>query len=198
MGPMLLVATVVILVAVCYPVIRLMANHYGILSDIHSDAEQAQPAPAPLEQEPAPSGYPPVCDTPFKRRFGGLLSLLFILVGGGFLYGLTSGKISLDALYNRLHPPKAQTSAVVSEPSGLDWKLVDGIRWFHVTGTDSAGIGYSGWVSELFFLSSPPKSTPEGKDILEKLGLPSFKERLEAAKQLREVGSVLQQALKNN
>ncbi|HNW36995.1 MAG TPA: hypothetical protein PKM25_18795, partial [Candidatus Ozemobacteraceae bacterium] len=74
----------------------------------------------------------------------------------------------------------------------------DGVRWHLVIGTDTAGIGYSGWVSEAFFRQSPPQSSPGGKDILEKFGLPSWDERIKAAKQLKKVGNALQKALANN
>ncbi|HOY65490.1 MAG TPA: hypothetical protein PLP29_01300, partial [Candidatus Ozemobacteraceae bacterium] len=164
MDMLIFAVTILLLVIFCYPILRYLARHLGVPVDAPAQTSVAPDSP-PAVEAPLPSeSSPSTTDTPRSNKAGGFLSVCFILVGGSLLYGLSSGKLSLDGLYAKWKPPQKSSSPVASEPMGLDWRIVDGIRWFHVTGTDTAGIGYSGWVSELFFRDSPPESSPEGKD----------------------------------
>ncbi|MBP7634237.1 hypothetical protein KBA41_08685 [Candidatus Ozemobacteraceae bacterium] len=112
-----------------------------------------------------------------------------------FLYSIASGRFSVDGLCTSPTHVPAAVPRTASESHGLDWKVIDGVRWIRVTGTDSAGIGYNGWISELFIKNAPPEPSSETNDIMEKIGLPSMKEKLEGARQLRKVGKALEQAL---
>lgn len=106
---------------------------------------------------------------------------------------------SFDAAFQRFFPgrvPPPQPTLII--PQGQDWAEVDGIRWFHLLGTDSAGIGFHGWVPELAFKDNPPEPTPGGKGIMEKIGLPSVAEQVKAAKQLKKMSDELRRQNKRN
>lgn len=162
---------------------------------IASFGEREEPSP-PLE--PLSKGEPGgETEDPFAPRLplprsNGRLALAFAIVG---IFGLFLHQgFSLDQwVKDRMAPPAA---GPVADPGlrGKDWAVVDGIRWFRFLGTDSAGVGYDGWVPELAFQAAPPEPSGEG-DLLQKVGLPSVKERVEAARRLREVGKSLRQAL---
>ncbi|RCK79378.1 MAG: hypothetical protein OZSIB_0018 [Candidatus Ozemobacter sibiricus] len=111
---------------------------------------------------------------------------------GLFVFCLHEG-ISLDRLVRERWRPAAGPAAV-AVPRGEDWAIIDGVRWFRLVGTDSAGVGYQGWVSELAFNQAPPEPSGDG-DLLQKIGLPSIRERVEAARRLRQAGEALKQAL---
>ncbi|HOT29763.1 MAG TPA: hypothetical protein PLU72_16420 [Candidatus Ozemobacteraceae bacterium] len=117
------------------------------------------------------------------------------VAGVVFLYYIASGRFSIDAMYTLSETDRDHSIATASEPHGIDWKVVDGVRWFRVIGTDSAGIPYNGWISELFLRDAPPEPSSETKGIMEKIGLPSVKEKIEGARQLRKIGKALEQAL---
>lgn len=104
--------------------------------------------------------------------------------------------ISLDQFLRGKLGTSIET-AQSSEPMGKDWAMRNGLRWVYLVGTDSAGVGYRGWVSEFSFLRGLPEPTGE-QDILSRMGLPSIKERLEGARQLRKTVDALNQALKNH
>lgn len=189
-----------ILLFICiFPVIRLFAIKCGIIPDeaacekVHANIHLSGIKAGPERYDDTPDVGIAKSGFPISFR-----AISASLLGMGFLYAITSGFVSVDAVYQDLSPSRPSGPHAAAEPAGSDWKIVDGIRWFRVNGTDSAGIGYSGWVSELFFRREPPESNPEAKDLMEKIGLPSMKERLEAAKQLRNIGKSLQQALSND
>ncbi len=156
------------------------------------EREEASPpaGPWPADGPPSATEDPDVPRFPLPRS-NARLALTFAIIG---VFGLCLLQgFSLDQwVKERLGPP----AAPVIDPGlrGPDWAVVDGIRWFRFLGTDSAGVGYDGWVSELAFQTAPPEPSGEG-DLLQKVGLPSVKERVEAARRLREVGKALQQTL---
>lgn len=83
--------------------------------------------------------------------------------------------------------------------SGADWAVVDGVRWFKIVGTDSVGIGFGGWVSEMAFKGGPPASTGSSTNgIMQKLGLPTPEESVQAYKQLQKLGKDMKKQLRNN
>ena len=86
--------------------------------------------------------------------------------------------------------------ATIPIQGGEDFQQVNGIRWFHIVGTDSAGVGYMGWVSEFAFYPNPPEAASDS-DIFSAVGLPTIKERMKAIKQRKYIGDSLREALKN-
>gem|GEM_PF-2101719 len=193
--------TIIVIIAVFFPLFRLIAakaNFFpespeGELPSPESDKTQS---PTDANTEMANEPYPEVPPPPSRpRRLRGHLYTVFTLLGISLVFCLATGKISLDRLYSKHYKAKSAAAHTPNESSGEDWKVVDGIRWFRVTGTDSAGVGYSGWVSELVFRQNPPESLPAVKGFLEKLGFPSMKERLDAARQMRNISQALQKAL---
>ncbi|NLI80003.1 MAG: hypothetical protein GX442_26600 [Candidatus Riflebacteria bacterium] len=185
-----------IILAFAYGFLRMFSSRArGVAPErIASFGEREEPAPpeeALAAGEPAWETENPYAPRLPLPRSNGRLALAFAIVG---IFGLFLHQgFSLDQwVKERMGPP----AAPVTDPGlrGKDWAVVDGIRWFRFLGTDSAGVGYDGWVSELAFQAAPPESSGEG-DLLQKVGLPSVKERVEAARRLRNVGNTLRQTL---
>ena len=132
-------------------------------------------------------------NAPSRSSPGRWITILGILGAFGycFSHGFSIDRIVKSRLSNLVGSPSP-----IAENRGDDWALIDGVRWFRVIGTDTAGVGYSGWVSEFAFNDMLPASSGE-KDLLEKIGLPSIKERVKAAKQMKRIGDSLKQALKS-
>lgn len=170
---------------------RIFASRLRAVADEGWGGFTASPAAGPSrsadENEFAESAGLP----PHRTTSPGRYALIFGVVGL-FAYCVHEG-ISLDRLVkDRLLPPAGPAPATLQR--GNDWAVIDGVRWFRLVGTDSAGIGYDGWVSEYAFHQALPSPTGDG-DIFQKMGLPSIKERIEAARRLRQTGEALKQAL---
>jgi len=133
----------------------------------------------------------------FKRKGGSEIHVLLALIVFGAIIYCWKNNISIDKLvYRSFTKNLSDTPSVVH--LGVDWTIVDGVRWFKVNGTDTMGIGYHGWVSEMSFCASPPVQMPnQTKDILSKLGLPTIEERSKAIKQQKKLAAALQKALFN-
>lgn len=194
------ISTIILIFICIFPVIRFLAVKCNIIPNegtYHDRVPNIQSAAHdPSSENPVGGTHEVVVH---RSRFSGSLSALATsFLGLAFLYFILSGKLSLDLVYTGTSSSKSMEKQVASGNSGIDWKVVDGVRWFRVIGTDSAGISYSGWISELFFRREPPDSNPESKDFMEKIGLPSMKERLEGAKQMRNIGKTLQKVLSSD
>ncbi len=196
MNTFLFIATVVLVFVFVFPLMRLVAMKCGVIPPTHDHA--SLPEKADTTSQPVPMSGLPDRDPGDSAPTSGRSSFRYAastIAGIIFLYSIVSGKLSVDALYTSSAPSPDPAHTTASESSALDWKLVDGVRWFRVTGTDSAGIGYTGWISELFLRDAPPEPSSDTKGIMEKIGLPSMKEKLEGARQLRKIGKALEQAL---
>lgn len=187
MNVLLFVTTVLLVGVFVFPLIRLVALKCGIIPPIHEFP--SQPAHTPVLPE-CDAGY----EAPASGRSGFRYTLSSV-AGLIFLYCIGTGRFSIDTPHPASEPTPNTSPIRASESHGLDWKIVDGVRWFHVAGTDSAGIGYTGWISELFLRVEPPESSSDTPGIMEKISLPSMKEKLEGTRQLRKIGKALEQAL---
>lgn len=152
-----------------------------------------QAAIAPLDGFETGGYGQPDCDPPVPRRraFGP-----GTIVGFGFIavvcwFWFRYGSID-EAVWKTLQPLVGDegTGTRLDLRPDQDVCEVNGIRWFRVLGTTTTGIGYRGWVSEFGLLERPPDPVA-ATDVAALLGLPSMRERLEAAKQLREIGEEL-------
>ncbi len=125
-----------------------------------------------------------------RRSSGGTVLSLAFLGAIGYLW---SQHGSLDQMIKAWSSPASQPAPAAQAQLASDHAVIDGIRWFQLVGTDSAGVGYSGWVSELAFHQQPPEpSHASGTDaILQKLGLPTTADTVKAARQLRKLGEDL-------
>ncbi len=156
---------------------------------------------------------------PQPRRRRNLMKTVFSLVFFGTLGGAWYSFGSFDEAYRQLSarfgrnpipggiseggsppegPPLGErfTVTTINEKSDSsegtpNWMMVDGVRWFQFIGTDSGGVGYSGWVPELAFRDFPPTPSPGTKNILQKLGLPDPGETAKAIKQMKNVNKVM-------
>ena len=141
--------------------------------------------------DPADEGYP-LAEGAWKprRSLSGTFLTLAFFAGVGYVWFYHG---SLDQALKTLTPKMAPAVPVAGIAPGADHAVVDGVRWFRLVGTDSTGIGYQGWVSELAFREVPPE--PSGASgtggLLQKAGLPTPAEQVKAAKQLRKVGDQL-------
>lgn len=196
MNIILFIITVFIVFVFVFPLLRFVAMACGIIHappDTTSCSETTDSAASSTPRIDYPEDDP--SDAPSSARRAGYRYAASSVVSLLFLYFIATGRVSVDALYTATLPPDGSPRPAPSQPHGHDWKIVDGVRWFRVTGTDSAGIGYSGWTSELLLREAPPEASSDTPGILEKIGLPSVKEKLEGARQLRKVGKALEQAL---
>jgi hypothetical protein len=109
-------------------------------------------------------------------RMAALVILIFI---GYSLY-------SIGSFDKALRGPTSPDPLARSRPDGQNWRVADGIRWFHVLGTDSAGICYSGWVSERSIQPHPPVSTVgvRGNALHQQLARRTIKDRTESINNL--------------
>lgn len=192
----LFIITVLIVFAFAFPLLRFVAMACGIIPaapDSSSCSNTTEPAAASAPPTFCPEDELGVAATQARRT--GYRYAVSSLMGLLFLYFVVTGRFSVDALYTSSLPAGEPPRPAVSHHHGHDWKIVDGIRWFRVTGTDSAGIGYSGWTSELLLRDAPPEASSDTPGILEKIGIPSAKEKIEGVRQLRKVGKALEQAL---
>lgn len=190
------IITVLIIFVFVFPLLRFVAMAFGIIHappETMSCTESTESSTSSAPRIVYPENDPGVAPSPAQRT--GFRYAVSTVVSILFLYFIATGRVSVDALYTTSLPPDGSPRPTSSQLHGLDWKIVDGVRWFRVTGTDSAGIGYSGWTSEFLLREAPPETSSDTPGILEKIGLPSVKEKLEGARQLRKVGKALEQAL---
>ncbi len=104
---------------------------------------------------------------------------------------------SIDAAVQRLRgvAPGETKDPVLTLGPGQDWVDIEGIRWFKILGTDSSGMGYSGWVSELAIKKAPPLYLGSSAELITHLGFPSSKERARNAKALRKLLEDMERAV---
>lgn len=114
--------------------------------------------------------------------------------------------ISFLLFYNqdviRTLATKAETESPIElanmEPSAPKVKgevKVDGVYWYEITGRNSAGKSFKGWISEFSIKPEPAKKSVMIDSISKKLGLPTTEERVEYIKKLKYINSSLKTAL---
>jgi hypothetical protein len=176
--------------------VRFLGAHLGLINpdEPAEHAISAAPPGSSPDQWVEPSA-PSLSRTPRRSWFGTFVSVV-MLVGLGAAWAHFG---SFDRAFGHFFPGLTQPAISASiAPAGSDWAVIDEVRWFKVVGTDSAGIGFSGWVSEMAFQKHPPVPSGETKNLLEKAGLPTVKERVKAMKQLQSMGDNLKKQLKRN
>ncbi|MDD2997601.1 MAG: hypothetical protein PHV05_00990 [Candidatus Riflebacteria bacterium] len=76
-------------------------------------------------------------------------------------------------------------------------RVVDGINWFKIVATSTEGIPFEGWVSEMAIQSQPPEENKLADELMQKLGLPTNRERIDSIKKIKNINQALDTALES-
>ncbi len=97
-----------------------------------------------------------------------------------------------------LQPASNEEKRQTISPGTIDGHaIVDGVNWFKIVATSSEGVPFEGWINEMAIHASPPKESKAADALMQKLGLPTNKERIESIKSLQKVGSALKDSLRS-
>lgn len=137
---------------------------------------------------------------PFARNRSKLLPRLIsilLLAGCGYYLCVHRNDFCANSPIFSQQTEAAVSKAQISSAHVEGHAVVDGINWFMIVATSTRGVPFTGWVSELAIQTEPPKENKMANEMMQKLGLPTNRERLESIKQLKKVGKALNTALKD-
>lgn len=94
-------------------------------------------------------------------------------------------------------PADEQKRQTISAGNIYGHAVVDGVNWFKIVATSSEGVPFEGWINEMAIHASPPRENKAADALMQKLGLPTNKERIDSIKSLKKVGSALKDSLRS-
>jgi len=163
----------------------------------HEQTASAIKHPTPAKIAPHTYSNPEQVFTKKNSWTGLALTVMFIISAGYLLQS------NADLLTEKLSSPvsgKTQTQKKnqILLPGMIEGHtVVDGVNWIKIVATSTSGVPFEGWVSELAIHKEPPKENKMADAFMEKIGLPTNRERKESIKSLKNVSGALKEALKD-
>lgn len=133
-----------------------------------------------------------------KKKWAGSVCWGILLAASAYLIHSNT-----DFLTEKLSAPAAGKSDIadtryVITPGKVEGHaIVDGVNWIKIVATSTSGVPFEGWVSELAIHKEPPKENKMADAFMEKIGLPTNRERIESIRSLKKVGNALKESLKD-
>lgn len=166
----------------------------------YGKAEAQQSQQPPPEPEPAPTEYyqpAPVIVRPRQKMsmfpFIVIIVLLYLAHENDYI----SFASPTHTGPNSIAAEETIQREAMSEANFVGHTVVEGVNWFKIVATSTTGVPYEGWVSELAIRKEPPKENKAADAMMQKLGLPTNKERIHNIKKMRNVVDALKTALSN-